>query len=567
MQTLTTPGNVQSAWWNNAVVYQLYVQSFADSDGDGWGDLGGALDRLPYLSSLGVHAIWLSPCYPSPQWDHGYDVADYFNINPTYGNLELFDRFVAAARKFDIRILMDIVPNHCSIEHERFVEAVAAGRGSAARDMFWFRDGTGAVGELPPNNWTSIFSGSAWTQVTEPDGSPGQWYLHTFAPQQPDWNWENPAVVQHFDDILTFWFDRGVDGFRVDAVTVVGKHPDLPSMPPPKEGIVASELWWDNPFSLYWPSGFDHWRHWRDVIDAYQASHPGRELVTVSEAYCQGRPEVFRQYLDKAFHTSFAFELTLAAWHGPTWRASITDALDANSDVGALPVWTLNNHDNHRIVTRLGRSSATDPSMSTNNNLVYIDGPVNVEIGEIRAQAAIAAVATLPGALYLYQGEELGLTESLDMPDAARQDPIFIRTKGSEKGRDGCRVPLPWTNDATTNYGFSSANPAAPWLPQPDGWGELAVSEQSGRPLSMLTFYRALLAQREKISGPFTWLDTLDPRLVAWTRGSTTVVLNQTGEVIVLPQGLGSVVFATGPLGLSGDASAIPPDTCLWLRP
>ena len=216
------------AWWETAVVYQLYVRSFADSNDDGIGDLAGIRGRLPYLADLGIDAIWLNPCYPSPQIDHGYDVADYFDIEPDYGDLAEFDALVRDARALGIRIMMDVVPNHCSTEHAWFRDALASPPGSSERERFYFRDGRGAHGDEPPNNWQAIFGGSAWTRIDEADGSPGQWYLAVFTPAQPDLNWNHPDVVDYFDGVLRFWFDRGVDGFRADSVTLVGKAPGLP---------------------------------------------------------------------------------------------------------------------------------------------------------------------------------------------------------------------------------------------------------------------------------------------------------------------------------------------------
>jgi len=410
-------------WWRDAVVYQVYVRSFADSNGDGKGDLQGIIDHLPYLEALGVDAIWMCPCFPSPQMDHGYDVADYMNIEPTYGTLADFDRLVAAGRQHGIRIMLDIVPNHCSSQHQWFIDAVAAGRGSRERDRFWFRDGKGPNGDLPPNNWTAIFGGPAWTRVTEPDGTPGQWYLHVFTPWQPDWNWENEDVKAHFDRTLTFWFDRGVEGFRVDAVGVAGKADGLPDQVFPEgDGLKATEHAGANVHIQFQPRAHDYWRRWRRVIDAYQAEHPGRSLVTVSEAYTPGKPELLLEFVKPdQFHQSFNFDLMLAPWLARPIRQSVAEVYEVLTDAGTSVTWTLNNHDTQRAVTRYGRANAASLESWTKNNLVYVDAPVDLELGARRNDAMIAFAAALPGSFYLYQGEELGLPEVLDLPADRRE--------------------------------------------------------------------------------------------------------------------------------------------------
>jgi alpha-glucosidase len=557
----TRPTN--ELWWTDAVVYQLYVRSFSDSNGDGRGDLEGIRQRLDYLRELGVDAIWLTPCFPSPQRDHGYDVADYFDIEPTYGSLDDFDLLVKAASERSIRILMDVVPNHCSSNHAWFQAAVKAAPGSPERARFWFRDGKGRGGNQPPNNWRAIFGGSAWTRVTESDGTPGQWYLHTFTPWQPDFNWYNADVVDYFDRMLTFWFDRGVEGFRVDAVPVLGKHPDLPDSPPAPAGLTDAQAWGYNIYGQFYRSGHEVWKHWRRLIDDYETAHPGRHLVTISESY--GTPEQVLSFMQgDEFHQSFAFDLMLVTWLAEPIRAAITDALEMLASVGGTPAWTLNNHDTQRIVTRLGRLNANDPAAFTGNNLVYVDAPVDLELGRRRARAAITLAAALPGALYLYLGEELGLEEFLDLPDESREDPLFIRTDGAELGRDGCRVPLPWTADATTSFGFSPT-PAEPWLPQPENWGELSVERQSADNGSMLAWYRTLLAHRRRLTGEFSWVDLDDPSCLAFERGGALVVINVGPDAVELPASLVAnreVILRTD----SGSSNTgLASDSCMWL--
>ncbi len=553
-------------WWHDAVVYQLYVPSFADANGDGWGDLWGVRARLDHLQKLGIDAIWLSPCYPSPQHDHGYDVADFFDINPDYGDLEEFDALVADANSRGIRVLMDIVPSHCSIEHQWFRDAVAAQPGSPERERFYFRDGRGPNGDAPPNNWRSVFGGSTWTRVIERDGRPGQWYLHTFAPEQPDFDWSNPIVVDHFDRALRFWFDRGVDGFRVDAVAVAGKAPGLPDAPPVAPDVAENDVWSHNPYSVFWPTGHDAWKHWRAVIDEYQATHPGRELVTVSEAYTPGRPEQLAMYVTGEFHQSFAFELMLAPWRPASIREVVRETVATMTALGVPPAWTINNHDTQRVVTRLGRANATELESYTGNNLVYVDAPVDRSRGLTRARAMTLLAAALPGTLYIYQGEELGLEEVLDLPDAARQDPIFARTEGRQIGRDGCRVPMPWTTDPSTAFGFSSPG-VDTWLPQPKDWADRSVASQDGIAGSMLELYRSAMRLRKTLTGPLTWVDRSPEELVVFERGDTLITLNPTSNICALSSTIlgGRRPIISSVLGESS-SGLVDADSCTWWR-
>ena len=558
-------------WWRDAVVYQVYVRSFADSNGDGKGDLQGIVDHLPHLQSLGVDAIWLCPCFPSPQMDHGYDVADYFDIEPTYGDLETFDRMVAAARDHGIRVMLDLVPNHCSSQHAWFQAAVKAGRGSREREHFWFRDGKGEHGELPPNNWTAIFGGPAWTRVDEPDGSPGQWYLHVFTPWQPDWNWENEEVQEHFDRVLRFWFDRGIGGFRVDAVGVVGKTPGLPDQVLDPNAGTATEQAGKNEHIQFLPSAHEHWRRWRRLIDAYEVEHPGRDLVTVSEAYTPGRPELLLKFVEPdQFHQSFNFDLMLAPWIAPVIRSSVAEVYDVLTAAGTTVTWTLNNHDTQRAVTRYGRANAASIESWTKNNLVYVEAPVDEVLGLRRAEAMIVFTAGLPGSLYLYQGEELGLPEVFDIPADRREDPLFIRTNGKEIGRDGCRIPLPWADDATSAFGFSPVPHDEPWLPLPADWGRYAASAQVVDPASTLSLYRYLMAERRTIDPalPLEWVLPDSDELVAYRRGDLLVVLNVTEHDVALPDDLSAGATAViASVRDHVDAAVVPANGCLWLRP
>jgi alpha-glucosidase len=561
-----------SRWADSAVVYQIYVRSMADGNGDGIGDLAGIRSRLPYLEKLGINAIWLTPCFPSPQFDHGYDVANYFDIEPAYGDLGSFDALVADAHSHNIRVLLDVVPNHCSWDHEWFKAALTATPGSPQRDRFFFRDGRGPNGDEPPNNWHAVFGGTAWSRITEPDGTPGQWYLHTFAEQQIDLNWSNQDVVDHFDNMLRFWFDRGVDGFRCDAVVPVGKAPGLPNAPAVPAGTPPTDVAGRNPFSMYRPEGHVAWKHWRQVVDRYEREHPGRELLLVAEAYTPGRPDILLEYTNPTeFHQCFAFDLLLAPWIAKYYVAAVRDNLDALSAAGVTPSWTMNNHDAQRGVTRYGRADADQLSSFTQNNLVNSREPVDLALGTRRARAAIMVMLALPGTVYLYQGEELGLPEVLDIPDAARQDPIFAMTDGKEIGRDGCRVPLPWTTDAAGSFGFSpAAATGAAWMPQPDDWGIYGADQQVADPASMLAHYRHVVATRHSLglaNGPLEWIIEDHPTVIAFARGDVLVAVNFGPDDVLLDQTVtkGRSVLASSVHG-HHDPQRLLSNSAVWLR-
>jgi alpha-glucosidase len=543
------------------VVYQIYLRSFADSDGDGIGDLAGVRSRLGHLEQLGVDALWITPFYPSPQFDHGYDVADYFDVEPVYGDLSGFDELIAACRSAGIRVLMDIVPNHCSSSHDWFREALAAAPGDRARRRFFFRDGRGVHGELPPNNWLAVFGGRAWTRVEDPDGRPGQWYLHTFTPDQPDFDWSDPDVADHFDRALRFWFDRGVDGFRVDAIQFVGKSAGLPDT----DGDEALAPM-DNPHLSFVDSGHDVWRHWRSTVDEYERDHPGRRLFLVGEAYTPRRPDLLASYVvPDEFHQAFNFDLLLSPWNVSTLREAIESPARAVNAAGASVTWVLNNHDVQRATTRYGRRDAHDPATWTGNPLAYNDSPVDVALGTRRARAATVLVGALPGSLYLYQGEELGLPEVLDLADDERTDPVFVRTAGAQIGRDGCRVPLPWDDDASTAFGFSQRG-ASPWLPQPADWGRWAFAAQDDDPQSMVNLYREVLRRRRDLvtsAALLEWILPDHPELLAFARGDIRIVLNPTPHDVEV-RGVGSRVVLSS-LARHDDVGFVPADTCLWL--
>jgi alpha-glucosidase len=564
--------NLSADWWHSAVVYQLYVRSFADANGDGIGDLEGIIGKLDYLATLGIDAIWLNPCYPSPQADHGYDVADYFNIEPDYGDLETFDRLVAQAKARDIRILMDVVPNHCSKAHARFQAALAAEPGSPEREWFYFRDGKGADGKEAPNNWPAWFGGSAWTRTTNANGTPGQWYLHLFTPDQPDFNWNCEPVRQHFDEMLRFWFDRGVDGFRIDAPCVAGKTPGLPDMPPLPEGTLATAAAGLNPHVAHRPEVHEMFARWRVVTNAYEAERPERTLVFVGETYAPTLEQVTSYVGEKELHSTFYFDLMLNNWQAPRWQKSLDDLIQTYRS-GVRFAVTLNNHDAQRTVTRYGHADAHLDSSFTFNNLINSHEPADLEVGTQRSRAATLFMLALPLPVFLYAGEELGLPEVLDLPEDSLQDPIWERSGRTERGRDGCRVPLSWTADPATNFGFSGSATNAtgqsfnrPWLPQPANWGCFNAHDQLGDQSSMLELYRdALRIRRALDAATDITARSFDPNdLIAFERSGLLCIFNLSTSTQALPDGLGSVILSSHS---EATATSLPENSTIWIRP
>jgi alpha-glucosidase len=534
-----------SSWWRDAVVYQIYPRSFADATGDGVGDLAGVRRRLSHVRDLGADAVWLTPWYPSDGADGGYDVADYRAIDPVLGTLADAEALVAEAAELGLRTIIDVVPNHIATSHPWFRAAVAAGPGSPDRDRFFFRPGLGVDGEQPPNDWQSAFGGPAWTRVVEPDGRPGDWYLHLFTPQQADLNWRDEDVRREFEDVLRFWLDRGVAGIRVDSATMISKDPSLPPVPTspgPGEHPYVDR---DDVHEVY--------RSWREVVDA----QPGDERVLVGEVWL-GDGERLAAYLrSDEMHTAFNFDLMAQAWDVDDLRRSITATLTSHAVVGAPPTWVLSNHDVTRPVTRYGRADSTfDPGRRR------AGVPTDLELGTRRARAAAMLVAALPGSLYVYQGDELGLPEAEDLAPAQRRDPIFDQTRGEDPGRDGCRVPLPWSGHRPP-YGFTTDG-ARTWLPQPPGWSTLTVERQAGDPHSMLSLYRNVLRlRREHLRGrgeSLRWLD-LAPGVLAFERdGGLRCAVNLSETAAELPEG--EVLLTSVPLS----GRALPPDAAAWWR-
>ncbi|KRE53225.1 alpha-amylase [Arthrobacter sp. Soil736] len=589
----STPGSDITAWWASAVVYQIYPRSFADGNGDGMGDLPGVTARLPYLQRLGVDAIWLSPFYKSPQADAGYDVADYRQVDPMFGRLKDFDGMLRKAHSLGLKVIVDLVPNHTSDEHVWFQEALAAAPGSAERERYMFRPGKDQVagsgdGNLAPNNWKSIFGGPAWTRTTNPDGSAGDWYLHLFDTKQPDLNWENPEVQEEMRSVLRFWLDRGVDGFRVDVAHGMVKEAGLPDW----DGVAAmvegsseaghlpdapgahseavephtahhhhdraadersGEDAGHQPVSpLYPPSPFfdqdgvhEIYRDWNRVLAGYDG-----DRMLVAEAWVEPAERLARYIRKDEMQQAFNFDFLLAGWDAQRMAVGIEDSLEAAASVGAPSTWVLSNHDTVRHTSRFGLADPT----TFPKGIAAEDEQPDAVLGLARARAATLVSLALPGSAYVYQGEELGLPEHTTLPAEARQDPTFFRTNGIERGRDGCRVPLPWKS-GEPGYGFADAYtggssdggsghrpPSAPWLPQPESFRDLAADRQDGVEGSTLELYRSALSLRKSHglgSGSFCWADMHDPELgvLAFQNRDILVIANMGTEPTPVPDG------------------------------
>ena len=537
-------------WWRTAVIYQIYPRSFADASGDGIGDLPGVTSHLDDLQDLGIDAIWLSPFQRSPQKDAGYDVSDYCDVDPLFGTLADFDAMLAAAHARGIRVIVDLVPNHSSDQHEWFQQALRAAPGSAERARYMFRDGKGAHGELPPNNWESVFGGPAWTRVVEADGRLGQWYLHLFDSSQPDFDWSNEEVREEFRRILRFWLDRGVDGFRVDVAHGLMKAEGLPDyLPDPEAGSMGGE----EANVPYWGQDAVHevYRDWRKIMEEYAG-----DRALAAEAWLPTAERTAEWVRPDEMHQAFNFPYLSTEWDAAHLREVIDVSLRAFPGVGAPSTWVLSNHDVVRHASRLALT-AENPQ----GHGIGPDSPGQPipEVGLARARAATTLMLALPGSAYLYQGEELGLPEVIDIPGHARQDPTWFRTNGERYGRDGCRVPIPWTADAPA-YGFNATG--ASWLPQPAEWATLARDRQSGVEGSTLELYRTLLAERRARSlgaGTLEWIEGYGDDVVAFRNGAVTVVANTGSTPIPLPEGI--VIASSGPV--VGDR--VPADTTVWV--
>jgi len=548
---LSAAGRPDPNWWRQAVVYQVYPRSFADLNGDGLGDIRGVTSRVPYLRALGVDAIWLSPFYPSALADGGYDVADYRDVDPRLGTLDDFDALVAAAHEAGIKVIVDIVPNHTSNEHAWFREALASPPGSPARGRYIFRDGRGAHGELPPSDWTSSFGGSAWARTTNPDGTPGQWYLHLFAPEQPDLDWSNPEVREDFHTTLRFWADRGVDGFRVDVAHALAKdlsEPFRTAMPAPQGlPLDGSDPLHDR------DEVHEIFTGWRAVFDEYD---PPRTAVAEAWVPSERVPLYARPTeLGQAFN----FDLLRAPFDANAFRRIIDANVTMAARSGTSSTWVLSNHDVIRHASRYALPLGTDADAWLLSGGT-VPAPDNAR-GLRRARAATLLLLALPGSAYLYQGEELGLHEVADLRPEDLQDPKWLRSGHTSKGRDGCRVPLPWDTSAPA-FGFG---PAPAHLPQPAWFADFAVSVQDGAPGSTLELYRAALALRRELQRgeDLRWLPSPGPDAVAFSRhDGWACVMNFGADPVPAPPG--ETLLASEPLTAGAE---IPAETTVWLRP
>ncbi|WP_372498241.1 glycoside hydrolase family 13 protein [Streptomyces marispadix] len=542
-------------WWRQAAVYQIYPRSFADSDGDGLGDIRGITSRLPYLAELGVDAVWLSPFYPSALADGGYDVADYRDVDPRLGTLDDFDEMVAEAHRFGIKVIIDIVPNHTSNDHEWFQAALRAEPGSPERDRYIFRQGRGENGELPPADWESAFGGPAWSRL--PDG---WWYMHLFAPEQPDLNWENPEVRADFRKTLRFWSDRGVDGYRIDVANALMKDLDEPlrDMGPRSYDEQMAEI--EDGTHPFWDRDEVHeiYREWREVFNEYDPPRVG-----IAEAWVK-RHRLVLYARPEGLGQAFNFEYLKTGWDARELRSVIDESLRTAQDAGASATWVLSNHDVIRHASRfaLPEGADTDEWLLSGGTRPEADA----ERGLRRARAATMLELALPGSAYMYQGEELGLPEVASLTEDELQDPVWERSSHTRKGRDGCRVPLPWTRTGPS-FGFGTEDGESPWLPQPAYFGELSAEAQEGEEDSTLELYREALRLRHKLVGTdesLTWLsdeETASDGVLHFVRPDGWHCLTNFGtETRPLPEG--EVLLSSGPLNGEG----LPGETTVWLR-
>lgn len=532
-----TQSNKQAEWWRKAVIYQIYPRSFADGNGDGMGDLKGITERLSSLASLGVDAVWFSPFFKSPQKDAGYDVSDYKDIDPLFGTLADFDVMLARATELGLKVIVDLVPNHSSDQHALFQAALKAAPGSPERAMYIFRDGKGKDGELPPNNWESVFGGNAWSRTTNADGTPGQWYLHIFDSSQPDFNWDNPAVADMFDEVLRFWLDRGVAGFRIDVAHGLKKReglPDVVAVNSTMSGVGAEEVLTIEQMEERTPfwgqdSVHDVIRRWRKVLDEYD------DRAMCAEAWVLPLDRMARWVRPDEYHQTFNFGYLETPWDKEKLHKVVTESLHAFTKVGAPSTWVLSNHDVIRHVSRFGVAGTPPQGDGIGPNSEQPDEAIGLRKG----RAATAFMLGLPGGAYLYQGEELGLPEHTTLEGKYRQDPTWFRTGGKRVGRDGCRVPLPWEAGVNASNGFSTSDES--WLPQPSSYKRYARDVQEGVAGSTLELYKRLLKERKAFdlgAGEFRWAPEFEgANSLAYVNNGVLVISNFTGDAIALPEG------------------------------
>ncbi|WVF67028.1 hypothetical protein IAT40_001771 [Kwoniella sp. CBS 6097] len=558
----TLTGQVADAdWWRQAVIYQIYPRSFKDNNGDGIGDLKGVTSQAGYLQALGVDAVWLSPFYPSALKDGGYDVADYRDVDPKIGTLEDFGEMVAALKNVGVKVMVDIVPNHCSDDHEWFQAAIKAGKGSPERERFIFRDGLGPNKDQPPTDWQCTFGGPAWSPSGTDDG---QWYYHMFDSSQPDWNWNHPDVREDFLKTLRFWGDRGVAGFRIDVAHALVKDMSAPlpnwadlskltyhKLQNGNAGLIHPIMDRDEVHDVY--------KSWRRVFDEYNPP-----LMAVAEAWVA--PDRQSRYASaEGLGQTFSFDILLCNFNAGEYRKTIEHGLKASEESQSSTTWVLSNHDVIRHATRFGFPDVANENLpiavAEYNKLVRAGKEVDISTGLRRARAATLLILGLPGSTYIYQGEELGLREVLEIPDSERQDPIFVRTKGAEFGRDGCRVPLPWSAEGAKNFGFGDGQTAH--LPQPEWFSAYAIDKEEQDLDSTLNLYRKALRSRRVLQGEeqLEWVPDAPEGVLHFKRpNGWEVVLNTTKGAIDLPAG--EIVISSAPIA----EGKLPAESTVWLR-
>lgn len=547
---------MEKEWWRDAVIYQIYPRSFRDSNDDGIGDLQGIIEKLPYLADLGVDAIWISPIYPSPAFDAGYDVSDYEDIDPSFGTMQDFDELLSGAHTHELKVIIDLVPNHTSWSHRWFQEALGGSPGSRARSRYLFR-----YSENPPNNWGSMFGGSAWTRVQDLTGKAEDqrwWYLHLFAKQQPDLNWENPEVQEYFLSILRFWLDKGVDGFRVDVAHGLFKDPGYPDDAlglnrwefPDANGPYTNQPYYDR------DEVHDVYRKWRHLLDRYSP-----QRVMVGEVWVRPRTRAAAYARSDEMHQVFNFDFLHCPFDAKMYRQIINESMQAEGSVGASPTWVLANHDQLRSRTRMGYPPGAILAWGVGET----DPQPDWEIGLKRSRAAALMMLALPGSAYIFQGEELGLPDFTTMPDSLRQDPTWERSNHLVRGRDSSRVPLPWES-GEPHYGFTKGQP---WLPQPHDWEDLCADVQAGDPNSTLQLYREALQLRREMRlgrGEFSW-DEVPPRILGFSNGSLHCWMNASGQGLDLPTEA-HIILASGdnvlPENSETGAVTLAPNATVW---
>lgn len=520
LQNVITPTPRSSEWWLDMNLYQIFVRSFADSNGDGVGDIPGITQHLDYLASLGINAIWLTPFYPSPQVDMGYDVSDYRNVDPRYGTLADFDAMVAKAHSLGIHVFIDIVPNHTSSQHAWFQAALKAAPGSAERNRYLFADGRDG-GKSAPNNWGGWTTTTPWTKVDS------QWYLHMFSAEQPDLNWRNPEVREEFKNTLRFWMKRGVDGLRIDAPTLLIK-PEL----------TAKEME-DN-----LPDLFPIYADWRAMLD----NEFGPRCM-IGEVFDDAETGMVN-FVDKAhMNQIFCFDYQQAPWQAEKFKDIIDSWVGITREHGSSTVWVSSSHDLIRQVSFLG----FDDLEKKGSDIGPDDEQPDLELGTRRTRAMTLMTMWLPGAICTYYGEELGLPDHTTLTEADLQ--------GREMDRDGCRSPMPWAS-TEANLGFSSA--ARTWLPQPAVYAELAVDVQEKSADSMLNLYRTLFKMRQEKGlalGDVVFLDTDDDDVIVARNGDICLAINFGDEAVPMPAG--TVIAKSLPdIDVTDD---LPANAAVWL--